>query len=850
MTKSTIVKLGQLVYTSCRKGLGNGAGLQTQAISSGVSPEQRDETEALSGYSPPDVPIHATIEELRRLCPPDFRFTKFDSGRSAFSRLVYVGADYSGRHGNFIAHSLLNATDELPSYPIDWAEYQGWVDTVSDEPPKLEDIVIDNSSERGFTYAVLSDFIRDNPIYASQLPSMLHAVIISREENRPIVICDHAANATSWVACLTKLFPRNLEPVIEFSTFSNSLSTTCDVQCTTDHSDFDLSEAVSEREAYVFDFLSKRFSSLPQRTIAYAQAAADSLLKSTDELTSFLKFAEQIDGRIKRDEIDELFRCYASLFSESGEMSLSVVETAIRVIERSRTLQSEVVERLTKRIEHESERSPSADRAAFADILAVSANRLDEQARSRFAHCVERLLWSDLKETGDQWAKIDASLESVQGSPSETLADEQISMLAGFLSNAVMASGETGVSLEFVHRRLRRHAIADPWLHESTLAMIAGAIRTVGCERVIAAVFERLPSSDAKTCAELSVELSSERYSPQSLCAVGHSLGKLLDLASTSERIAIRNWLSQSQANDVLLAEANDRLRTVSTDVDAFLKYIQEVDENIDSEFSLEIQNVFRTAWKDASQDARDQLASWLIQKVSFLERIDNETRIDVLTHLDSLISLVPKGHDAKQLADLMAVAANTLEFSLPPLARVRRFMQGAASLTSVAEADYLWNEVGVELIPEHYDAVAIPVVEALISHSDSVESHWNSLRWCQQICDQPSVLLAYKKVIQSRSMLKLANRPAVAFALAAIGYRGETSVGESESQLASGELMGWLKSLPNAQYHYVADSVAKWLSEAPSLHDDWRRLCLAVAKSRGSLFRRASRALGIPWWQ
>ncbi len=86
LNMETKMNLGQLIYTSCRKGLGNGAGLQTQAISPSVSSDQRHEAESLAGYDPPDIPVKASDEELRQHCPIEYRYTKFESGRSAFSR--------------------------------------------------------------------------------------------------------------------------------------------------------------------------------------------------------------------------------------------------------------------------------------------------------------------------------------------------------------------------------------------------------------------------------------------------------------------------------------------------------------------------------------------------------------------------------------------------------------------------------------------------------------------------------------------------------------------------------------------------------------------------------------------
>ena len=92
----------QLYYTSCEHGVGGHAGFQFNALSQGVGTRVMREVEQLTVYelpswdsSPADAPMN--------LChvPDAVR------GGAITANVVYAGADFSGRAGNYFAHALV-----------------------------------------------------------------------------------------------------------------------------------------------------------------------------------------------------------------------------------------------------------------------------------------------------------------------------------------------------------------------------------------------------------------------------------------------------------------------------------------------------------------------------------------------------------------------------------------------------------------------------------------------------------------------------------------------------------------------------------------------------------------------
>jgi hypothetical protein len=113
------MKVYQLIYTSCKKGLSSGAGFQTYSMSEGITGEERRELERYGLYVPPtNLPSQPGKEEIDNLFPVALRFFRLESGRFGVSQSRYIGQDYSGRYGNYFCHALVLENGYFPVYPI------------------------------------------------------------------------------------------------------------------------------------------------------------------------------------------------------------------------------------------------------------------------------------------------------------------------------------------------------------------------------------------------------------------------------------------------------------------------------------------------------------------------------------------------------------------------------------------------------------------------------------------------------------------------------------------------------------------------------------------------------------
>src|SRR5689334_15719663 len=121
------MKALQLHYTSCRRGQSGNAGFQTRTLSAGIRPDEQREIERRGIYRPPrDARPDPSPEEIARDFPRALRFYRLESGRLAITLSTYVGRDYSGRWGNFFAHTLVLEAEPAKLWPIDFYEWPGW----------------------------------------------------------------------------------------------------------------------------------------------------------------------------------------------------------------------------------------------------------------------------------------------------------------------------------------------------------------------------------------------------------------------------------------------------------------------------------------------------------------------------------------------------------------------------------------------------------------------------------------------------------------------------------------------------------------------------------------------------
>ena len=134
----------QVQYTSCRRGQGAGSGFQIRNSSDGISTSELAEIARLGNYRAPTGA--GDRAEGGSGYPVVLRYMRLESGRWALIHSVYSGLDYSGRAGNFMAHSLLVEAGSLPRLATDYLSWGGWKTALADGedttelPPTLDAI--------------------------------------------------------------------------------------------------------------------------------------------------------------------------------------------------------------------------------------------------------------------------------------------------------------------------------------------------------------------------------------------------------------------------------------------------------------------------------------------------------------------------------------------------------------------------------------------------------------------------------------------------------------------------------------------------------------------------------------
>ncbi|WP_062443634.1 GAP1-N2 domain-containing protein [Herbidospora daliensis] len=193
----------QLHYTSAESGPSGRSGFQITAETPGVPPVLRERSAPYLVYQPPpDAPLAPTPEEIAAL-PVSMAY-----GGGLLARCVYLGQDYSGRYGNFLAHAVLLGEGELVGLrPIEFWEADWWASAPADGPelPVLEPApgpVLDPEGLVAWLAALGPDaYVR--------LGGLLEAVrlFLTRGHGRLVLVGADVAEVVRWIAVVSFSLP-------------------------------------------------------------------------------------------------------------------------------------------------------------------------------------------------------------------------------------------------------------------------------------------------------------------------------------------------------------------------------------------------------------------------------------------------------------------------------------------------------------------------------------------------------------------------------------------------------------------------------------------------------------------
>lgn len=212
----------QLYYTSCEHGLAGYSGYQFNAITPGVSPVVMREVEDRTVYEPPGWLLAAPRPEDPEAYPVAFSYGMSESTDAVIiAQVVFAGADYSGRPGNYFAHALVTHTPEQdfgPLFPVELWGAGLWQRHPADdtELPELPGPLPPGRIDRAGTQAFLD--AHD----AGLLPRLLTAVGKAMDGDRPVLLAspDITENAW-WIAAVCYLLGDRLGRRLTFTTYSH-----------------------------------------------------------------------------------------------------------------------------------------------------------------------------------------------------------------------------------------------------------------------------------------------------------------------------------------------------------------------------------------------------------------------------------------------------------------------------------------------------------------------------------------------------------------------------------------------------------------------------------------------------
>lgn len=211
----------QIYYTSCQQGLDGIQGFQVNAVTPGIDRTQVDAGLQLSLYRPaPSAPPLPTPEQVQA-SPVAVGYRSYGDYAVLFHSR-YLGADFTGRQGNYFAHILvLDAPDGdlagmLPVQAWGANRWQ-WEPVDGTELPVLTEV------PRGR----LGEWSAGDHLRAGRLPEfgqLLSAVQdgLRRQSGRVVVVAPRDEDVARAIAAVTRSLPPALAAGVSFTTFTAS----------------------------------------------------------------------------------------------------------------------------------------------------------------------------------------------------------------------------------------------------------------------------------------------------------------------------------------------------------------------------------------------------------------------------------------------------------------------------------------------------------------------------------------------------------------------------------------------------------------------------------------------------
>jgi hypothetical protein len=209
----------QLHYTSAQSGPTGRAGFQFVAATPGLPPGTQTAVAPYLAYRPPPRAMPSPgPRELARF-PVALSYDRA-GGHAVLVRCRYLGRDYSGRYGNFLAHAVVAESAELEGLrPIELWRSELWSDVPGHgDLPALDDVAPGDVFDPG----ALARWLAAEHAY-DLFTEMADAVaeILERGHGRVVLVADDVDLIARWIAVVSYSLPVASAASLSFVTYTD-----------------------------------------------------------------------------------------------------------------------------------------------------------------------------------------------------------------------------------------------------------------------------------------------------------------------------------------------------------------------------------------------------------------------------------------------------------------------------------------------------------------------------------------------------------------------------------------------------------------------------------------------------
>lgn len=334
------MKVQQLFYTSCKKGISLGMGFQTYSMSEGVTEEERKEIEAHCIYIPPDnLPTQPTREEIEELFPVALSYFTLKSGKYCICQCKYVGKDYSGRYGNYFAHVLI-CDEPWPFYPIELYGSITFRDSLTFEEENaaeikplqnLEEIHLGNVID----YNTIASFLKskEGGNRRKSFKVLMDSVIAYEKEGKSIVFEDLKDNNPYWIGAIQMALTKDLAHTFSFTTYCYNPENT-DYKISALYKDGTSFSLKGNQKLYKYTCID--FDDINEQILgsSFSKLVEVGYTVSKEVLLSFLCFLGQFEYKVLDKDIEDCICLYNIVNKGIERLNIDNVKKAISFANR------------------------------------------------------------------------------------------------------------------------------------------------------------------------------------------------------------------------------------------------------------------------------------------------------------------------------------------------------------------------------------------------------------------------------------------------------------------------------------------------------------------------------------